>query len=156
MINRTEIIGRYKPEKANLLLILHELQNSNPEHYVSKEDIIEVSRYLNLTYSSVYGVVTYYSMFSRRPRGKYLIRVCDSPVCDMDNSENIIDELKRILQLETGDTSSDRLFTLEITGCIGRCAESPCMIVNEKFFGNLTPESLNEIIENYKSGIGDD
>jgi NADH-quinone oxidoreductase subunit E len=154
-MSRSELLAKYKPDKDNLLLIIHDLQNNNAEHYVSTEDIAEVAKYLNLTFSSVYGVVTYYSMFSLKPRGKYIIRVCCSPVCGMESSENIIDELMSILAIGIGDTSSDGLFTLETTECIGQCAESPGMIINDRFFGNLNPYILRKIIDQYKSGIND-
>lgn len=154
-MSRSEILAKYKPDKDNLLLILHDLHNDNPEHFVSTEDITEVAEYLNLTYSSVYGVITYHSMFSLKPRGKYIIRVCNSPVCDMDSSEKIIDELKNLLAIGTGDTSVDRLFTLETTECLGQCAESPGIIINDRFFGNLNPDILKRIIDQLKSGTND-
>lgn len=154
-MSRSELLAKYKPDKDNLLLILHDLHKDNPEHFVSTEDIAEVAEYLNLTYSSVYGVITYYSMFSHKPRGKYIIRVCNSPVCELESSENIIDELKNILAIGIGDTSADGLFTLETTECLGQCAESPGMIINDRFFGNLNPDILKKIIDQFKSGTND-
>ena len=103
MARRNEILAKYKPGKENLLLILHDIQNTCPEQYISTEDIVEVAKYLNITFSSVYGVITYYSMFSLKPRGRYIIRVCNSPVCEMDNSGNILIRLKKILDnIKTG------------------------------------------------------
>jgi NADH-quinone oxidoreductase subunit E len=152
MKNRSEILARHKPVRDNLLLILHDLQNNNPQHYISKEDIIQIARYLNLTYSSVYGVVSYYSMFSLKPRCKYIIRVCRSPVCEMENSENLTDELKKILSAGTGNVSADGLFTIETVECLGHCEESPVIMINDKVYGNLNPDLLNEIIDQLKSG----
>jgi NADH:ubiquinone oxidoreductase subunit E len=151
-MNRSEIIGKYKPIRENLLLILHELQNNNPEQYISEEDMTEVADFLNITYSSVYGVVTYYSMFSLAPRGKFIIRVCNSQVCDMTGSEDIMDELKKLIGIKPGETSPDRLFSLESAECLGHCDESPAMIINDKFFGNLTRLIVRNIIEKLRSG----
>ena len=155
MISSLEILARYKPVKDNLLLILHDLQNNNPQHYISKEDIIQIARYLNLTYSSVYGVVSYYSMFSLKPRSKYIIRVCRSPVCEMGNSENLTDELKKILPMGTGNMSAEGLFTIETAECLGHCEESPVIMINDKVYGNLNPDLLKEIIDQLKSGEND-
>jgi NADH-quinone oxidoreductase subunit E len=152
MVSTTELLARYKPEKENLLLILHDIQNNCPEQYISAEDITEIAKYLNITYSAVYGVVTYYSMFSLKPRGRYIIRVCNSPVCELDNSENILEQLKKLLGIEIGDTTSDGLFTLETTECLGQCADSPGMLVNERFFGNIDSVNLNKILEQFKYG----
>jgi NADH-quinone oxidoreductase subunit E len=151
-MNRTDILNKFEPVRDNLLLILHEIQNSGPEHYISEEDMIEVACYLNVSYSSVYGVVTYYSMFSRIPGGKYIIRVCNSPVCEMTGTESVLNGLKRILKIEPGETTTDKLFTIETTECLGHCEESPCMIVNQKFYGNLDKENLRELIDCLKTG----
>lgn len=144
MISSSEILARHKPVRDNLLLILHDLQNNHPQHYISKEDIIQTAEYLNLPYSSVYGVVSYYSMFSLKPRSKYIIRVCISPVCEVERSESIINELKNILSIESGNISSDGLFTLETSECLGHCDEAPGMIINDRFFGNLNIQKLKK------------
>lgn len=151
-MNRIEILNKFKPARDNLLLIIHELHKTNPDNHISEEDMIEVAGYLNIPFSSVYGVVTYYSMFSRTPRGKFIIRVCNSPVCEMTGSEGILQELQRTLQIKPGETSSDKLFTLETTECIGRCDESPCLIINEHFSGNLNVKVIRDLINHFKSG----
>jgi NADH:ubiquinone oxidoreductase subunit E len=151
-MNRSEIIFKYQPVRENLLLILHELQNNNPEHYVSEEDMAVVADFLNITYSSVYGVVTYYSMFSPTPRGKFIIRVCNSQVCEMTGSENIMDELQKLTGIKPGETSPDRLFTLESTECLGHCDEAPAIIVNDEFFGNINTLKIKDLIDKLRSG----
>ena len=87
MVEISEILAKYSPEKEHLISILHDIQNNSPEQFISEDDMKSVAEYLNISLSSVYGVVTYYSMFSRKPRGKYLVRVCSSPVCEMTGSE---------------------------------------------------------------------
>ena len=145
-----EIIGKFEPKMENLLLILHELQNNNPANYISEADMKEVAAYLNIPKSSVYGVVTYYSMFSKLPRGKNIIRVCRSPVCEMTGSNGILSEIEMILGIRQGETTPDKQFTLETTECLGRCDESPGMIINRKFYGNLSRTRLVEIIDQYR------
>lgn len=151
--NRNIILNKFDPVRDNLLLILHEVQNNNPEQYITEKDMKDIADYLNISYSSVYGVVTYYSMFSRIPRGKYIIRVCASPVCEMTGSKSILQEIGEILGLKPGETTGDRLFTLETTECLGRCDESPGVIINREFYGNLTTGKLRDILNKLKSGI---
>jgi NADH-quinone oxidoreductase subunit E len=150
--DRNIILNKFDPVRDNLLLILHEVQNNNPEHYISEKDMKDIADYLNISYSSVYGVVTYYSMFSRIPRGKYIIRVCTSPVCEMTGSKGILQEIGEMLGLKPGETTGDKLFTLETTECLGRCDESPGVIINEEFYGRLTTGKLRDILNKYKSG----
>ncbi|MEZ5011483.1 MAG: NAD(P)H-dependent oxidoreductase subunit E [Bacteroidales bacterium] len=149
-MDRTEILNKFTPEKDNLLGILHELQNNNPQNYLSEEDMKEVAAYLNTTYSHVYGVATYYTMYSVRPRGKYIIRVCNSPVCNMEGSTGIIDTVSRVLGIGVGETTGDKIFTLEHTECLGRCHVAPSMMVGEDIYGDLTEEKVREILKNYK------
>lgn len=149
-MDRTEIMNKFSPEKDNLLGILHELQNNSPQNYLSEDDMKEVAAYLNTTYSHVYGVATYYTMYSVKPRGRHIIRVCNSPVCNMEGSNSIIDTLRRILGIGVGETTSDRLFTLELTECLGRCHVAPSMMIGEDIYGDLNEVSLPEILKKYK------
>ena len=134
-----------------MLAILHALQDSNPYNYLDGEDLKAAADYLNTTMSHVYGVATYYSMYSVKPRGKYIIRACNSPVCSMEGSFNIIEELRRLLGVDIGETTSDRLFTLELTECLGHCASAPVIMINKEIYGNLDREMLAGLIEKYKN-----
>ena len=145
-MTRQEILCKYEPLKENLLLILHELQNNSPSHFISAVDITEVADYLNITQSSVYGVITYYSMFSISPRGRHIIRVCESPVCEITGSESIVRSVENILGISPGETTDDGFFTLETSECLGRCAEAPCLLIDETFYGYLDTESIVDII----------
>ena len=96
--------------------------------------------------------MTFYSMYSVTPRGKYIIRMCESAPCHVNGAENILESLKEELGIQAGETTSDGLFTLEHTACLGTCEVSPAMQINEVVFGNLTAAKVKEIIENYRSG----
>jgi NADH:ubiquinone oxidoreductase subunit E len=128
------------------LEILHETQNGNPQQYISPENIATIAKHLNITQSQVYGVVGYYSMLSIKPRGKYLIRVCNSPICNMLGSEHTIDYLIRKLNVQSGETTADGKFTIEECECLGNCAAAPSIMVNDKLYGNLTPELIDKIL----------
>ncbi|MBN1387962.1 MAG: NAD(P)H-dependent oxidoreductase subunit E [Bacteroidales bacterium] len=147
----SEILNKFSPDHKNMLGILHALQDNNPNNYLNEEDIGAIARYLNTTLSHVYGVATYYTMFSLKPRGKYIIRACNSPVCNMIGSVSIIEELKKVLKIEVGETTDDRMFTLELTECLGQCDIAPVMMINKEIYGNLDAEKIKTIIENLKN-----
>lgn len=149
-MGREEIFKKYENKPENILLILHDIQDENPYKYLTEEDIKEVSERLNLPYSFVYGVASFYSMFSLKPRGKYIIRVCESPPCHLMGSESILDELKKLLKVDIGETTEDKLFTLELSSCLGVCGVAPAIMINNDVYGNLTKEKISELIENLR------
>ncbi|MBN2681811.1 MAG: NAD(P)H-dependent oxidoreductase subunit E [Bacteroidales bacterium] len=150
-MSKNKIIEKYKPVKHNLLPILHELQDSNPQNYITEDDVIMVSKHLNISFAEVYGLIGYYSMLSNKPRGKYIIRICNSPVCNMIGSENIAELLCSELNIGIGETTTDKLFTLEYSECLGHCDIAPVMIINKEIFGNLNKQKIEEIIENLRN-----
>ncbi len=147
-----EIIKKFEPKKENLLKILHAVQDSEPQNYIPQKAILEIGEYLNLPYNHIYGVVTFYTMFHTKPAGKYIIRLCDSPVCFLNGSKNVLKRLQELLNLEIGETTPDGLFTLELTSCLGVCANSPVMMINKDIYGDLTEDRAEEIIREIKRG----
>lgn len=145
-----EIISKHPRTNDNLLNILHDLQNNHPEQYLTHEAMDKVAQYLNMTKSSVYGVVDYYSMLSTQPRGKYIIRLCISPVCHIKKASGMLAHLEQTLGIRAGETTSDKLFTIEVAECLGQCQEAPSMMINEKVYNNLTEERIKEIIAQHK------
>ncbi len=149
-MDKRAIILKFKPEQDNMINILHELQNSNPENFLTTEDIKLVAEYLNVTYSSVYGVVTYYSMFSLKPRGKYVIRVCKSPLCHMVSEDIVLTEIEKNIGIGLGETTKDKMFTIEASECLGHCAKAPVMMINGKVYKELDPMKIKNIIQSIK------
>ncbi len=149
-MNREEIIKNYEQKPENLLEILHDIQDAKNEHYLDKEDLISVSDYLGLPYSFVHGVASFYTMYSFKPRGKYIIRICQSPPCHLMGSTDISKELMNVLGIKFGETTKDKLFTLEMSSCLGVCGVAPAMMINDTVYGNLTSEKIKEIIENLR------
>ena len=146
----SEILQKYPPTRDHLLLILHEIQRVNPGNNITHADIRQVARYLNTTTASVYGVVRYYSMFSLNPRGKYIIRFCKSPLCMMVGAFNLLNFLEKELSIKLGETTSDMLFTLEPSECLGQCDKAPVMMVNETIYYNLDESRVRNIISHLR------
>lgn len=141
------ILERYDRSPDNLLSILHDLQDANERHYLTDEDLRRTADYLGLTSSFVHGVATFYTMFSLKPRGRYIIRICQSPPCYLMGSTTMVMELMRHLGVEFGETTRDGLFTLEMSSCLGVCGVAPAMMINDEVYGNLTPDRIQIILE---------
>ncbi|MBW6516338.1 MAG: NADH-quinone oxidoreductase subunit NuoE [Candidatus Cloacimonetes bacterium] len=141
-----KIFENYKPTKDNLIYILHDIQDKHPQHYVSEEAVQAVSEFLKIPANHIYGVLTFYTMYSTKPRGKYIIRLCESPPCYLKGSNNILKKLKDILNIKTGETTTDGLFTLELCACLGLCGNAPVMMINDDFYGDLTEDKVKSII----------
>ena len=138
----------------NVLLILHDFQNNNPWNYLSEKDLFLIAKHLNTTLSAIYGIASYYTMFSLTPRGKHIIRICRSPVCHLAGVNDVFTELTKILKIDIGATTPDRLFTLETTECLGQCDSAPAMTVDEVLYGNLTAKRIKTIVQHYRKKKG--
>ncbi len=150
---REAILKKFEPRMDNILYILHELQDNNEHHYVSKEDLKLCAEYLKVPYSFVHGVATFYTMFSLKPRGRNIIRLCESPPCHLMGSGSLLDYLKEKLQVDVGQTTSDGAFTLELSSCLGVCGVAPAMMMNDETIGKLTPEKIDAILEERRKSL---
>jgi len=151
-MKREKILQNYEPSGDNLLAILHVIKDASPEHYLTEADLRAVADFLGLAYSFVYGVATFYTMYSLKPRGRYLIRVCQSPPCHLLGATTVSRELMRLLGIAFGETTADKRFTLEMSSCLGVCGVAPAMMVNDQVYGNLTPELIAEVIAGLRRG----
>ncbi len=146
-----EICQQLNKVKGKVLPILHAVQNLCG-NWLPLEALQLVAKELDIPYGYLYGVMTFYSMYSVTPRGKFIIRLCESAPCHVNGAENILDALKEELGIQVGETTADGLFTLEHTACLGTCEVSPAMQINEVVFGNLTAARVKEVLENYRAG----
>ena len=150
-MDKRDILHKFPPLMENVLLILHEFQYSNPHNNLSEIDLAMIAEYLNVPYSSIYGLVSYYTMFSLIPRGKHIIRVCNSPVCQMVDSKDILAKLCNYLGIDVDATTADGVFTLETTECLGQCDSAPGMSIDERYYGNLNAKKIRKIIKDYQN-----
>ena len=146
------ICKNFEPKRDNLLLILHEIQDSHPQQYITKNAMKYVAEYLKISIAQVKGVISFYTMFSTTPRGKYLIRVCNSTACFIKGSDNVLEILNNILDLEKESIAEDNLFSLETCSCLGVCGNAPVMMINKEVYGNLNEKKIKKIISDLKRG----
>jgi len=123
--------------------------------YLPEIALKKISHKLNKPYSEVAGVVGFYSFFSTTPRGKYLIRVCLGTACYVRGGRNILDALKKALKIDVGETTADRLFSLEVGRCFGACGLAPVILVNEDVHKRVKPSKVGEILAQYQGGKND-
>jgi NADH-quinone oxidoreductase E subunit len=147
-----KILKKYQPDKDNLIYILHDIQDNDSQNYVSEEAVNEVSNYLNISQSHIYGVLTFYSMFSVKPRGKHIIRLCDSPPCFLKGSNKLYKKLSNILKIKNGQTTKDGKFTLELVACLGVCGNAPVAMINNEIYADLTEDKIEVIINKLNKG----
>ena len=142
-----ESVRKERLEERDILInVLHKMQK-HFNNFIPPEAVEIVAKECEVPLSKVYEVLTFYTMFSTKPRGKYIIRVCASLPCHVTGGREIVETLKEVLGIDFGETTEDGLFTLEKTSCLGLCGVSPVIMINEDFYGNLTPERVREIIE---------
>jgi NADH-quinone oxidoreductase subunit E len=141
-----EIVDQNGRNAARLIPILQEVQAEY--RYLPEEILTFVATSLGISPARVFGVVTFYSLFTLKPKGKYLVRVCNGTACHVKNSMWLHDALREKMNLKPGkDTTSDMLFTVETVNCLGACGLAPAMVVNEEVYGQLTPEKAIAIID---------
>jgi NADH:ubiquinone oxidoreductase subunit E len=127
--------------------LLGKLKEAQQQYgYVSREIITETAQRFGLPISEVYGITTFYSFLSTQQLGKYVIRICKSIPCNLQNAEIIIDSVAAEIGIVPGQTTADGKFSFELTNCIGACDLAPAMLVNHDLYGLLTPGKIAEIL----------
>jgi NADH:ubiquinone oxidoreductase subunit E len=142
-----EIIARYKGKPGGLIPVLEEAQVALEYLPVSVQK--KVAQGLNLPFSRVYGVVTFYSFFTMTPRGRHTVRVCLGTACYVRGGKALADALKKEFGIGEGETTPDRRFTFESVRCLGACGLGPVVVVNEDVHGRMKPSKLKEVLSQY-------
>jgi NADH-quinone oxidoreductase subunit E len=144
----SELIGRYPDgkQKAAILPVLH-LAQEEFGGWLSVETMDYVATLLSIEAIEVYEVATFYSMYNLKPVGRYIFEVCQTGPCMLRGSDEIIDYIKKKLGIGVGETTADGLFTLKTVECLGACGYAPMMQLGKYFREHLTPEKVDQIIE---------
>lgn len=139
------IVGRYKASRDSLISILQDIQSEY--HYLPEEALRRVASILELPDIQVYGVATFFRAFSLKPRGEHIVTVCLGTACHVRSAPAVLDELKRQLGIEPGDTTDDMNFTLETVNCLGACALGPIVVIDGNYHGEMTPGKVKDILK---------
>lgn len=118
--------------------------------YLPYEVQMIISEELGVTLSEIYGVATFYSQFSLFPKGKYRVGICLGTACYVNGSQDIYDKLVELLGVKSGECTTDKLFSLDATRCVGCCGMAPVMTVNDDVYGRIKPEDVEGILSKYR------
>ena len=142
------IIDKYKEEKGALIPVLQ--QEQDIYGYLPIEVQMAVAKGLDVPLEKIYGVVTFYSFFNLYPKGNYQISVCLGTACYVKGSRKVLDCLQETLNIEPGQCTTDRSFSLDTCRCIGACGLAPVMLINDDVYGRVLPAEVPEIIAKYQ------
>jgi len=148
-----EILAGHKNTEGNLIPVLQTAQNMFG--YLSKPVLKKISLKLNKPYSEVAGIVSFYSFFSTVPRGKYLVRVCLGTACYVRGGKGILEAMKKELGIDVGQTTPDRLFSLDVGRCFGACGMAPVIMVNDTVHQRVKAIKVDEILNFYRNRKSD-
>jgi NADH-quinone oxidoreductase subunit E len=144
-----EILTEFKGEEGDLIPLLQRVQEKFG--YIPEEAIKQMSRFLRISENQIFGVASFYSQFRFVEPGKCTIRVCMGTACHVRGSQNILDEFRRWLHIEPGETTDDKLFTLETVNCLGACALGPIVVFDADYHGQMRIKKVEELIQKYRS-----
>lgn len=143
-----EICARFNNDKGELINVLHQVQDMYG--YLPAEVQEVVASQLKMSVAKVYGVVTFYSFFTMTPLGKHPISICTGTACYVRGAENVLDEFKKQLEIEVGETTGDGKFSLSCLRCVGACGLAPVVMVGDKTYGRVAPDMVESILEEYE------
>jgi NADH:ubiquinone oxidoreductase subunit E len=142
------IVKRFKGKPGGLIPVLEEVQGVLGFLPVPIQE--KIAEGLGIPRSQVFGVVTFYSFFTMVPRGKHTCRVCLGTACYVRGGRAIAETLRRNLGIREGETTADRMFSLESVRCLGACGLGPVVVVDEEVHGRVKPAKIGEILSQYK------
>lgn len=147
VFNIERIAAKWKGKNGNLIMVLHEIQNTYG--YVPRKVSFELSRLLDVPLARIYEVITFYNYFKLDPPGKHLISICMGTACYLKGTPKILDEIRNLLHIQEGQTTKDGLFHLQIVRCLGCCGLAPVMMIDEKIYGKVKKEEVANILADY-------
>jgi len=143
-----KIVAGYGNDKdSNLIAALQQTQDEYG--YLPKQALKEVSRLMDVPLTRIFGIVTFYSQFTLIPRGRHAIKICTGTACHVRGVNEVKQKVKDQLNVVEGETTADYQFTLETVACIGTCFLAPVMMVDDRYFGKLTTDTVTDIVDRY-------
>lgn len=143
-----EICKSYNNDPGELINILHKAQETFGYLPESVQRVIAPE--LKISVARVYGVITFYSFFTMKPKGKYPISVCLGTACYVRGAEKVVDEFKKELKIKVGEVTADGKFSLDCLRCVGACGLAPVLLIGNKVHGRVEPEHVKDILAQYK------
>lgn len=143
--------AKYPTKESAVMSVLWIAQKQN-DNWLSEEAIYATAQLLGMSYAHVFGVASFYTMYNKKPVGKYHIQVCTNIACALNNGKKIHQHIKEKLNVNDGDITSDGLFTVCHVECLGSCGTAPMMQVNDDYHENLSIEKVDQLIDTLRGG----
>lgn len=140
----------FEGEEGKLIPLLQRAQDE--DGYLTRERIHRIHEESGIPLAQIYGVATFYAQFRLKPSGKHLVRVCHGTACHVNGAKDLTEAIEKHLGVASGETTPDRLFTLETVACLGCCSLAPAVMIGEVTHGNLTPSAAVKILKRYRAG----
>ena len=147
-----EVLNKYGHRHEALIGILQDIQQL--ENYLPPETLQYVSDKLEIPLSRIYHIATFYKSFSLEPRGRHVIKVCLGTACHISGAAQNLEQIGNTLHICEGETTRDRVFSLETVNCVGTCALAPVTIVDEDYYGAVAPGDVENILSDYSNRSG--
>ncbi len=147
MQNKTieQIIIKYPRKRYSLIPILQDIQEQ--KGYLPSEDLEYISRKTGVSLNTIYGVATFYSQFFLKPQGKHSICVCIGTACHVKGSDKILEFIEKKLNIKDGETTKDKVFSLQAVRCIGACSLAPAIMIDNKVYGKLNLADIENLLK---------
>ena len=142
-----DICAAFNNDPGELINVLHTAQHTFGYLPAEVQEIVASS--LHIPVAKVYGVVTFYSFFTMLPKGQHPISVCTGTACYVRGAEKVLDEFKRILKIQVGETTENGKFSLSCLRCVGACGLAPVVMVGERVYGRVSPDAVSDILKEY-------
>jgi [NiFe] hydrogenase diaphorase moiety large subunit len=147
-----QLIAKHGGDRTSLIPVLQELQRTR--HYIPDHAVQVLADLLGIHPVEVYGVVSFYSFLNDRPRGSFVIRLCRTISCDMQDKDRVARQLENDLGIRFGETTPDGKFTLEWANCMGMCDQGPALLVNDRVYTQVTSDKVHDIINECRRSFG--
>ena len=141
------ILAEHDGQQSSILPVLQDINKKF--HWLPQGALQRVSDVLAIPFSRVFRIATFYNVFSLKPQGKHIIRVCMGTACHVKGGARILESLERELDLKSGSTTDDRRFTLEAVRCLGCCGLAPAVTINDDVYGGMTPQKIIKALDKY-------
>lgn len=149
------ILEQYPPQQDYLIEMLIDIDKMKDDHSLTVQELELVANYCDVRTSHVCSVMSFYTLLSTEPRGKYIVQVCKDVPCYLNDEFNVLRTVEETLGIRLGETTHDEQFSIEQTACIGCCDEAPAMRINDRVYTKLTYETVIDILEEYRGGRHD-
>ena len=147
------ILEKYEYRHSDIIGIMQEVQHI--ENFLPEEALRYISRRMEISLTKIFDIATFYKAFSLNPRGRHIIKACCGTACHLGGAVQNLDQIQRILNIKEGETTADRMFSLETVNCLGACALAPVVVVGDEYHEAVNAGKIEKILTSYRKEEGD-